>query len=261
MSTPKWLIIIGAVLLLVGISMAFLSSKYNANLLGALQKGFGLLAPEPGSPEWQEKERLLWWVNFLFYSGLVITFCGVVLQTVGTILPLKRGSDTTRTVDNPDPGPPDELFSNQSLPTQNILVGRINERWRQLHALEREWAERAVQYLFLTNAGGAIATLSFLGASEKAFNRTGLKCSSALFVGGLILVGFVVAKTYYHMSGLFKHYRRAVDSYFHDQITWRDMNRHDARRSEDKFVGHVLPWAAFLFFALGCIVGGYSLFG
>jgi hypothetical protein len=127
-------------------------------------------------------------------------------------------------------------------------VGRINERWRQLHAHEKEWAERAVQYLFLTNAGGDIATLSFLGASEKAFNRTGLKWSSALFVGGLILVGFVIAKTYYHMSGLFKHYRRAVDSYFHDQITWDDMNRQDARRSEDKFVGHVLPWAAFLFF-------------
>jgi hypothetical protein len=261
MSTPKWLIVIGGVLLLVGISMAFLSSKYNANLLGAAQKGFGLLAPEPDSPEWQEKERLLWWVNFLFYSGLVITFCGVVLQTVGSILALKRGSDTRRTVDNLDPGPPDELFSNQSLPTQNILVGRINERWRQLHALEKEWAERAVQYLFLTNAGGAIATLSFLGASEKAFNRTGLKWSSALFVSGLILVGFVVAKTYYHMSGLFKHYRRAVDSYFHDQMTWDDMNRQDVRRSEDKFVGHVLPWAAFLFFALGCIVGGYSLFG
>jgi uncharacterized membrane protein len=261
MNTPKWLIVIGGAFLLVGILMAFLSSNYNSKLMSEAQKGVAVLAPEKDSPEWQEKERLFRWVNCWFYLGLVLTFCGVVLQTVGSILPLKRGSDTRRTVDNLDPGPPDELFSNQSLPTQNILVGRINERWRQLHALEKEWAERAVQYLFLTNAGGAIATLSFLGASEKAFNRTGLKWSSALFVGGLILVGFVVAKTYYHMSGLFKHYRRAVDSYFHDQITWDDMNRQDVRRSEDKFVGNVLPWAAFLFFALGCIVGGYSLFG
>jgi uncharacterized membrane protein len=261
MNTPKWLIVIGGAFLLVGILMAFLSSNYNSKLMSEAQKGVAVLAPEKDSPEWQEKERLFRWVNCWFYLGLVLTFCGVVLQTVGSILPLKRGSDTRRTVDNLDPGPPDELFSNQSLPTQNILVGRINERWRQLHALEKEWAERAVQYLFLTNAGGAIATLSFLGASEKAFNRTGLKWSLALFVGGLILVGFVMAKTYYHMSGLFKHYRRAVDSYFHDQITWDDMNRQDARRSEDKFVGHVLPWAAFLFFALGCIVGGYSLFG
>jgi hypothetical protein len=202
MSTPKWLIVIGGVLLLVGISMAFLSSKYNANLLGAAQKGFGLPAPEPGSPEWQAKERLLWWVNFLFYSGLVITFCGVVLQTVGSILPLKRGSDTEPLTTST---PAHQMNCSRIDHCQpNILVGRINERWRQLHALEKEWAERAVQYLFLTNAGGAIATLSFLGASEKAFNRTGLKWSLALFVAGLILVGFVIAKTYYHMSGLFK---------------------------------------------------------
>ena len=261
MNTPKWLIVIGGAFLLVGILMAFLSSDYNSKLMGEAQKGVAVLTPEKDSPEWQEKERLFRWVNYWFYLGLVLTSCGVVLQTVGSILTLKRVSDTRRTVDNLDPGPPDELFSNQSLPTQNILVGRINERWRQLHALEKEWAERAVQYLFLTNAGAAIATLIFLGASEKAFNRTGLKWSLALFVGGLILVGFVIAKTYYHMSGLFKHYRRAVDSYFHDQITWDDMNRQDVRRSEDKFVGHVLPWAAFLFFALGCIGGGYSLFG
>ncbi|MGH7824985.1 MAG: hypothetical protein ACREQ7_07385 [Candidatus Binatia bacterium] len=42
----------------------------------------------------------------------------------------------------------------------------VDIRWNQLNALAKEDAERAINYLLLTNAGGAIATLSFLGAVE-----------------------------------------------------------------------------------------------
>ena len=39
----------------------------------------------------------------------------------------------------------------------------INERWSQLYELEKEWGKEAIKYLMLTNAGGAVATLSFIG--------------------------------------------------------------------------------------------------
>ena len=90
MTLPKWLVLIGGVLLMIGILMAFLSSNYNSELMGEAQKGFAVFAPEPSSAEWQEKERLLWWVNFWFYFGLVLTAIGVALQTVGSILSLKN---------------------------------------------------------------------------------------------------------------------------------------------------------------------------
>jgi hypothetical protein len=42
----------------------------------------------------------------------------------------------------------------------------INRRWGQLYQLDREWGQRGLNYLMLTNSGGAVAILSFLGASE-----------------------------------------------------------------------------------------------
>jgi hypothetical protein len=93
-----------------------------------------------------------------------------------------------------------EPYSKHSIDAQKWFTAQIDQRWAQLHALEKEWSEKVVQYLFLTNAGGAAATLGFLGASEKAFNQAGVKLSLGLFILGLILVGFVTAKAYYHMS-------------------------------------------------------------
>ena len=154
-----------------------------------------------------------------------------------------------------------ENFTKASPELQKLRVGQINERWGQLHALEKEWSEKAVQYLFLTNAGGAAAMLGFLGASETAFSRAGAKWSLAFFVLGLILVGFVIANTYYRMSGLFKDYKREVEKYFHDQISWEYLDAEDDKRAEDHFFDHLLPWASFALFIVGCIVGGFSLFG
>jgi hypothetical protein len=36
----------------------------------------------------------------------------------------------------------------------------------QLNALTKEWTDKAISYLMLTNAGGAVAVLSFMGASD-----------------------------------------------------------------------------------------------
>ena len=44
----------------------------------------------------------------------------------------------------------------------------IDARWAQLHEIEKESADNIFRYLLLVNSGGAIATLSFLGASSVA---------------------------------------------------------------------------------------------
>ncbi len=96
----------------------------------------------------------------------------------------------------------------------------INQQWGQLYELEKDWGERAIRYLLLTNSGGAVATLSFLGASQKALNLLGAKIWLALFVLGIFFVGIAVAKTFHHMSGLFKAWKTDVENYHSDKITW-----------------------------------------
>ena len=84
----KWLIVIGAVLLVAGLATAFLSSRYTERVMGEARKGIAVLAPEPDSPALKERERLVWWSDFWLYIGLAVTVLGVFLQTLGSILPL-----------------------------------------------------------------------------------------------------------------------------------------------------------------------------
>jgi hypothetical protein len=69
--------------------MVFLSSRENPKLMGPAQLGMAVFGPKPGTDARKEKERLLWWVNFWFYLGLVLTTAGIVLQTIGSILALE----------------------------------------------------------------------------------------------------------------------------------------------------------------------------
>lgn len=70
-------------------------------------------------------------------------------------------------------------YSQLDQATKDALNAYINRRWGQLYELEKEWGERALKYLFLTNSGGAIATLSFLGAAKEL---TGVGTKVALFL-------------------------------------------------------------------------------
>ena len=87
-----------------------------------------------------------------------------------------------------------ELFTKQDPAVRQTLNAHINQRWGQLYELEKEWGERALKYLLLTNSGGAIATLGFLGASPTAINMLGAKISLFLFVLGVFLVGVSTEK-------------------------------------------------------------------
>jgi hypothetical protein len=136
----------------------------------------------------------------------------------------------------------------------------INQRWGQLYQLEKEWAERALSYLLVTNAGGAIATLSFLGASERALNLGGVKLALVAFVLGIALVGVLIAKTYHHMSGMFKAWRRDTESFRQARMTWMDLQDNDSRRAQDSNWDYVLGYAAFCCFLFGSVIGGFSLF-
>lgn len=152
-----------------------------------------------------------------------------------------------------------ELFSKQDPNIRQNLNAYISERWRQLYHLEKEWGERALRYLLLTNSGGAIATLGFLGASPAAINMMGAKISLSLFVVGVFLVGVSTAKQFHHMSNLFNAWKADVDHYYADKITWDHLRSEDRKRAVDTFWDYAFPYASFGCFIVGSISGAISL--
>lgn len=152
------------------------------------------------------------------------------------------------------------LFSTQDPAVRQSLNAHINQRWGQLYELEKEWGERALKYLMLTNSGGAIATISFLGASPAAINMLGAKISLFLFVLGVFLVGVATARTFHQMSGLFSAWKIDVEHYYADKITWEHLQEQDNSRSVDDFLDYAIPYASFACFIGGSISGAVSLF-
>lgn len=153
-----------------------------------------------------------------------------------------------------------ELFSKQDATVKQSLNGYITQRWVQLYELEKEWGERALKYLLLTNSGGAIATLSFLGASPLAINLIGAKIALFLFVFWGFLVGISTAKTYHHMSYLFEAWRADVNHYYTDKVTWEHLQEEDKKRAVVGFWDYAIPYTSFGCFIAGSISGAVSLF-
>jgi hypothetical protein len=151
------------------------------------------------------------------------------------------------------------LYSQLDQPTKELLNANINRRWGQLYELEKEWGEKALKYLFLTNSGGAIATLSFLGAA-KELTGSGTKVALLLFVLGLIFAGITIAKTFHHMSGLLEKYKQGVEDFYSDKITWTALTKADKERAIADCFDYIIPYASFLCFIVGSCIGAYRLF-
>jgi hypothetical protein len=69
----------------------------------------------------------------------------------------------------------------------------IDTRWEQLNELGKEAGERAIKYLMLTNAGGAVAMLSYFGANEEARSLVQAKVALGFFLFGILFVGVLDA--------------------------------------------------------------------
>lgn len=151
------------------------------------------------------------------------------------------------------------FYSKLEPQAREVFNAHINRRWGQLYQLEKEWGERAFKYLFLTNSGGAIATLSFVGA-QRDYSAMGMKIALFLFVLGIVLAGVSTAKTFHHMSDLLKKYKSGVNDFYNDKISWSALLDADKQRAVPDQFDYVIPYSSFLCFVAGSGFGAYSLF-
>ncbi|MDQ8205718.1 hypothetical protein [Pelagicoccus sp. SDUM812003] len=141
----------------------------------------------------------------------------------------------------------------------HLLDSRINQRWEQLYELEKESALSALQYLFLTNAGGAVATLAFIGTSGVYKIGLGSKFALAFFVLGVIFSGISRAKQFHHLNKVFKNWRRLVSEFRSGKKTWNEINEEDEKLAVSDFFDYAFPYASFICFILGALIGFFTL--
>ncbi len=145
---------------------------------------------------------------------------------------------------------------------RKIYSSQIDERWRQLYELEREWADKAIKFLFLTNSGGAVATLSFLGGDNSNLSDLqilNLTISLILFTLGILFVGTAIARGYHYLRRLLEGYQKDASSFYKDLICYKHLEAEDDKRIDSFNFQFLFPYAAFLSFIIGCCFGGYGL--
>lgn len=144
--------------------------------------------------------------------------------------------------------------------TQASFINHIDQRWQQLYELEKGWAEKAFKYLFLTDSGGAIATLSFLGTSDQIRHLPALKVALLFFAFGVLLVGIFTAMMFHRMAHLLKEYSKSVKDFYNDKIEWGYLIEEDEKRAQRSRRNYIVPYSSFLCFILGIGAGACALF-
>ncbi len=151
-------------------------------------------------------------------------------------------------------------FSREPPHIQQHRFNFISARWAQLNALTKDWSDKAISYLMLTNAGGAVAVLSFMGSSEVRA-MAGPKIALGCFALGVICVGILVAKQLHRFEGFYKGYKRDSEQYLADRIEdWGTVVSRDEERVEASFWDYAWGYFAFILFIGGCGAGAISLF-
>lgn len=139
-------------------------------------------------------------------------------------------------------------------------IDGINRRWKQLHDLEAQWGERAYKYLLLTNSGGAVAILSFLG-TDSARHIFWAKAALVCFVLGLIFMGIEIARRVHFTENLYSRYRDDASAFFAGDMDFNALDDADEARSrKPPLLAYVLPYICFFLFIAGAAIAGYALF-
>ena len=134
-------------------------------------------------------------------------------------------------------------------------IDYINERWGQLNGLFKDYSDNALKYLFLSNAGGAAAVLGFLGASSEVRDALGPRVSLSFFLLGLIATGVLNAVLVHRIDFIFEQWRKNVDRYFSDEITWQQLTREDDQISWGNIKEYSIGYMAFFSFVIGSLIG------
>jgi hypothetical protein len=66
----------------------------------------------------------------------------------------------------------------------------------------KDWTDKAVSFLMLTNSSGAVAVLSFMGASDKVWEMVGPRIALGCFSLGVICPGIFVAKQFHRFEAV-----------------------------------------------------------
>lgn len=151
-------------------------------------------------------------------------------------------------------------FSDTKAPElHKARIEYVNQRWRDLYERQLDVGNRVIKYLILINSGGAVASLSLIGAMKTLDPISGARWMLALFLLGIVVTGLLMAIGGYRLGRVFRGWRNDTDSYYKDELDWEDVLKQDRDRARYFWIADALGWAAFLCFIGGLVIAARGL--
>ena len=150
-------------------------------------------------------------------------------------------------------------MSEPDKPLTEQQANYLTERPKQLYTVLTSAADSAVTFLFLVNAGGAAATLSFLGTSITVRTMLMPKVALSCFVVGLLLVGVLRAFRVHDYQKAFDSWHRDYNSFLVGELTWKQFVERDDVLSETSVWEYIIGYGSFACIFAGAVAGTYAL--
>ncbi|MCH7902683.1 hypothetical protein IIC68_02935, partial [archaeon] len=94
------------------------------------------------------------------------------------------------------------------------------ERWQQLNDFSSRRYEKAIRYLVLTNSGGAVAMLGFLGASLSRPDFTPPILPLVFYIVGIISAGILITSIFHHSETILSKWNADAEGFFKSKLEW-----------------------------------------
>jgi hypothetical protein len=150
-------------------------------------------------------------------------------------------------------------FSDLSDEKKLFAFTRIDRHTSKVQAEVLASVDAAINYLFLANAGGAVAVLSFLATVNKHKDVAGPLAALGFFCLGLTLVGAVKAFRVHYFTKRSRVWTVNAEKFYADEIDWEQLNKAYAEAAAVKRWPYVVAYASFGCLVLGGATGFYLL--
>jgi hypothetical protein len=136
------------------------------------------------------------------------------------------------------------------------------ERGKHLQFTTTTAVESGLQFLFITNTGGAASALAYLGAiAQKNEDLLIFKTSLAFFFVGIILVGLFRAYMVEVYGKIFWDFNSLTKRFMEEEMEW-EAYVYEAENQALKYknnIGRIMAYFSFFCFILGSIFGVVGL--
>lgn len=146
----------------------------------------------------------------------------------------------------------DELNPERAQRIADTLKGQQREGFEAVS----EYDKRITTHNFVTNGGGAVACLTYLGTGT---DSTHIEVALVIFTIGVIAVGIELRAMLTIWSALTSDAGRRHRGFLTNLLTVADASKSAPNNQCARYTNHVAGWVSQLMFIVGVVVGGMGL--